>query len=107
MPDLKHARPAIRQLVRLLNFRAGYGRPSYIKWTEHQAALIVPHLSDGPEGPYSYLRGFQRSTVKEAAFLGYVKLGARGPVPAFAAPTDHWSAHPDHLGRTITALVTK
>ncbi|MGW4505758.1 hypothetical protein ACWENO_14070 [Streptomyces sp. NPDC004436] len=107
MPDLKHARPAIRQLVRILNFRATFGRPSYIKWTEHQVALIVPHLTNGPDGPYSYLRGFQRATVREAVLLGYVRLGERGQVPAFADVSNHqwWAAHPDHSGRTITSLV--
>lgn len=99
-PTTSHARPAIRELVRLLQFRASFGRPCYVKRIEHFAALIVPHLTDGPDGPYSYLRMFRRTTIDEAVFLGYVTLGDRlVDVPEFAA--NHWSAHPGHKGRTI------
>lgn len=103
MADLKYARPVIRELVHLLKFRITYGRPCYIKQSQSHAALIVPHLSDGPDGPYSWLRGFQRSTIHEASVLGYITLGpCLVEVPEHAGKVGGWYRDSDLLGRTIT-----
>lgn len=108
MSDLKDARPIIRDLVGLLTFRASYGRPSYIKRTTVHAALIVPHLTDGPDGTYSWLRTFQRSTIHEAAVLGYIVLGPElVDVPEHAGKAGAWYRDPSHLGRTIAAPQTE
>lgn len=104
MTALKDARPGVRHLVRDLRFRSSFGRPCYVKYTEGLAALIVPHLSSGADGPYSYLRMVHRTTVREAINLGFITIGAeRVDVPAFDSNTSHWSAHPYHQGRTISA----
>lgn len=103
MPDLKHARRPIRDLVKQLEFRSTFGRPCYIKRNTVHAALIVPMLRNGADGPYSYLRTFQRATIHEAAVLGFIALGPElGEVPAFQGPSTHWSASPDLWGRTIS-----
>lgn len=100
VPQTGRPRPAIRELVKLLRFRATYGRPSYVKFASKDAALIVPHLTDGPDGPYSFLRGFRRETVDEAATLGLIVLGQdRVNVPPIGA--NHWAAQPELKGRTI------
>lgn len=100
---LKHERPAVRELVKLLGFRSSFGRPCYIKRNTVHAALIVPHLRNGPEGPYSYLRTFHRATVHEAAAGGFVVLGLDlVDVPEFEDATGHWCAEPGHKGRTIS-----
>lgn len=102
MPDLKHARRPIRDLVAILGFRATYGHPCYIKRNTVHAALIVPTLSDGPDGSYGYLKTFQRATIHEAVVLGFVTLGADlVDVPDFGA-ISHWSTEPALQGRTIT-----
>ncbi|HEY6115449.1 MAG TPA: hypothetical protein VI172_05775 [Candidatus Dormibacteraeota bacterium] len=103
MTDLKHARRPIRDLVKQLEFRGSMGRPCYLKRNTVHAALIVPMLRNGADGPYSYLRTFQRSTIHEAIALGFVVLGpALVDVPEFAVSTKHWSADPGLMGRTIS-----
>lgn len=103
MSDLKHARPPIRDLVRQLEFRSTFGRPCFLKRNTVHAALIVPMLRDGENGPYSYMKTYQRATVQEAIDLGYVMLGpSLGQVPEFAVDATHWSASPDLFGRTIS-----
>jgi hypothetical protein len=102
MPDLKHARPAVRKLVAALQHRSSFGRPCYVKRNTTLAALIVPHLRNGADGPYSYLASFQRATVHEAAVLGYVVLGdSLVDVPPFDVAVRHWSAESAHKARTI------
>jgi hypothetical protein len=102
MPDLKHARRPIRDLVKILEFRATFGRPCYVKRNHQYAALIVPQYTDGPNGSYAYLKTYQRATVDEAVILGYVVLGDRlVDVPEFAIAGTHWTAEPAHQGRTI------
>jgi hypothetical protein len=103
MPDVKLARPVIRELVGILQFRASYGRPCYIKRNTLDAALIVPHLTDGPDGSYSWLRTFRRDTVHEAVVLGYVVLGLDlVEVPVHYGATGAWYRSSDHYGRTIS-----
>ncbi|RKN61906.1 hypothetical protein D7231_32055 [Streptomyces klenkii] len=96
-------RPAVRELLSALEFRASVGRPCYIKRTHGYVALIVPHLRNGDVGPYSYLRTFRRATVDEAEELGLVVLGPRlVDVPDAEYPRGHWAAERAHQGRTIT-----
>lgn len=103
MSDLSQARRPIRDLVRQLEFRSTFGRPCYLKRNTVHAALIVPMLRSGADGPYSYMKTYQRSTIHEAIVLGYITLGPDlGKVPEFAGPSTHWSASPDLFGRTIT-----
>lgn len=103
VPDLKAARPVIRELVDLLQFRGTFGRPCYVKHSSTHAALIVPHLTDGADGPYSWARTFRRDTIHEARLLGYITLGPDlGPVPDHAGAHGAWYRSPDHYGRTIT-----
>ena len=103
MTNLKHARRPIRDLVRQLEFRASMGRPCYLKRNTVHAALIVPMLRNGAEGPYSYARTFQRATIDEAIVLGFVVLGPQlVTVPEFAIAGTHWLADPGHKGRTIS-----
>lgn len=95
-------RPVIKELMRLLAFRQTYGRPCFVKWTRTHAALIVPHLTNGPDGPYSYLRGFHRSTIEEASLCGFITLGStRVIVPNYASGPGIWANTPEHEGRTI------
>lgn len=102
MTDPKYARRPIRQLVKQLEFRSTFGRPCYLKRNTVHAALIVPMLRTGAEGPYSYVQTFQRATIHEAIVLGFVALGPDlGSVPEFAVASTHWSASPDLWGRTI------
>lgn len=102
MTDLKHARKPIRDLVRQIEFRSTFGRPCYLKRNTRHAALIVPMLRNGADGPYSYVQTFQRATVEEAITLGYVVLGPDlGKVPEFAVASTHWCAEPNLWGRTI------
>lgn len=108
MTDPKHARPAIRDLIERLTFRATYGRPSYIKRNTVHAALITPHLTDSPDGPYSWLKTYKRSTIREAVTLGYVILGADLiDVPEHAGAAGAWYRNPDHKGRTIVVPQTE
>jgi hypothetical protein len=101
--DLKHARKPIRDLVKQLEFRSTFGRPCYLKRNTVHAALIVPMLRNGADGPYSYVKTYQRATVHEAIVLGYITLGPDlGVVPEFAVASTHWSASPDLFGRTIS-----
>lgn len=91
---------AVDDLVKILAFRATMGRPCYIKFANTDAALIVPHLTDGAEGPYSYLRTFRRFTVDLAVDRGLVVLGPdRVEVPPIGGT--HWSAQAGLKGRTI------
>jgi hypothetical protein len=100
---LKHARRPIRQLVKQLEFRSTFGRPCYLKRNTVHAALIVPMLRAGADGPYSYVQTFQRATIHEAIVLGFVVLGpALVDVPEFAGPSTHWSTSPGLMGRTIS-----
>lgn len=102
MPDLKDVRQPIRDLVRHLEYRSTFGRPIYIKRNTQYAALIVPQLRNGADGPYSYLKTYQRATVHEAIKLGFVRLGDDlVDVPGFAVASTHWCAQPTHKGRTI------
>ncbi|NED73326.1 hypothetical protein G3I51_13435 [Streptomyces sp. SID9944] len=103
MTDLKQARRPIRDLVNVLEFRATFGRPCYVKRNQRFAALIVPQYTDGSDGSYSYLKSYQRSTVDEAVFLGFVVLGGQlVDVPEFAVAGMHWVAELAHKGRTIS-----
>lgn len=100
MTETTRLRPAVRELLNLLRFRSTYGRPCYVKRANNDAAVIVPHLTDGPSGPYSYLRTFRRATLDEAVELGLVRVGAdRVDVPPIGGK--HWSAQPEMRGRTI------
>ncbi|MFE7972960.1 hypothetical protein [Streptomyces shenzhenensis] len=102
MPDLKHARRPIRDLVSHLEYRATFGRPVYVKRNQQYAALIVPELRNGAEGPYGYLKTYQRATVDEAVVLGYVVLGDQlVDVPGFSVAGRHWCTERAHQGRTI------
>lgn len=102
MSGLKYARRPIRDLVRQLEYRSTFGRPCYVKRNTVHAAIIVPSLRNGADGPYEYWRTFQRATVHEAIVLGLVVLGdALGDVPEFSGPASHWSMSSGHMGRTI------
>jgi len=104
VPDLKAARPVIRELVDLLQARTSFGRPCYVKRSSTHAALIVPHLTAGPDGSYSWLRTFQRGTIREAVVLGYVILGPDlVEVPVHYGASGAWYRSADHYGRTISA----
>ncbi|MGQ4353230.1 hypothetical protein [Streptomyces drozdowiczii] len=95
-------RPAVRNLISLLQFRASFGRPCYIKRNRQHAALIVPELRNGAEGPYAHLKTFDRATVHEAVVLGAVALGPElVDVPAFNGNRNHWAYEAAHQGRTI------
>lgn len=95
-------RPAIQELIDLLRFRSSFGRPCYIKRDTRYAALIVPELRNGADGPYAYLRTFQRATVDEAINRGFVTLGpALVNVPACRGDSNHWAFNISHMGRTI------
>jgi hypothetical protein len=101
MTDISHARPAVRDLTKLLRTRRTYGRPCYIKRNTRHAALIVPHLRDGVTGPYSWLRTFHRATIDDALQQGFVILGGLGPVPEHDAALGAWYGDMGHQGRTI------
>ncbi|MFE9850262.1 hypothetical protein ACFYPN_15830 [Streptomyces sp. NPDC005576] len=95
-------RPAVRDLINLLAFRSSFGRPCYIKRNSRHAALIVPELRDGADGPYAHLKTFDRATIHEALVLGAVALGPDlVDVPSFAGNRSHWAFEPAHQGRTI------
>ena len=95
-------RPAIQELIDLLRYRSTFGRPCYIKRDSQYAALIVPELHNGTEGPYAHLRTFQRTTLDEAINRGFVTLGpVLGPVPACSGDRNHWATDIGHTGRTI------
>ncbi|MEU1088892.1 hypothetical protein ABZ401_19010 [Streptomyces sp. NPDC005892] len=95
-------RPAVRDLVNLLRFRASFDRPCYIKRNSRHAALIVPELRDGADGPYAHLKTFDRATIHEALVLGAVALGPDlVDVPSFAGNHNHWAFEPAHQGHTI------
>lgn len=95
-------RPAVQELITLLRFRSSFGRPCYIKRTPQYAALIVPELRNGAEGPYAHLKTFQRATVQEAVELGAIVLGAAlVDVPACSGNRNHWATDIGHMGRTI------
>ena len=95
-------RPAVQDLIRHLQYRGSFGRPCYIKRNTRHAALIVPELRNGPEGPYAHLKTFDRATVHEAVILGAVVLGPDlVDVPACSGNRNHWATDPGHMGRTI------
>ena len=95
-------RPAVRELIDLLRFRSSFGRPCYIKRNQRHAALIVPELRNGADGPYAHLKTFDRATVHEAVVLGAVTLGPNlVDVPAFSGNRNHWAYDTGHQGRTI------
>ncbi|NUP15446.1 MAG: hypothetical protein HOZ81_04950 [Streptomyces sp.] len=95
-------RPAIQELIDLLRFRSSYGRPCYIKRDTRYAALIVPELRNGAEGPYAHLRTFQRTTLDEAIDRGFVTLGPTlVDVPACSGNRNHFATDIGHMGRTI------
>ncbi|MCX5138364.1 hypothetical protein [Streptomyces sp. NBC_00338] len=95
-------RPAVRNLISVLRFRSSFGRPCYIKRNRQHAALIVPELRNGAEGPYAHLKTFDRATVHEAVVLGAVTLGPDlVDVPAFSGNRNHWAYEVAHQGRTI------
>lgn len=103
-PNLKHARPVIRDLVERLMFRATYGRPCYIKRNDLHAVLIVPELTDGPDGPYSWVRTYRRTTIHEAVVLGYITLGPElVEVPTHSGAAGAWYRSADHRGYIIRA----
>lgn len=95
-------RPAIQELIDLLRVRASFGRPCYLKRNTQHAALIVPELRNGADGPYAHLRTFQRATVDEAINRGFVTLGPNlVDVPACSGDRNHWATNTGHMGRTI------
>lgn len=95
-------RPAVRDLISLLRFRSTFGRPCYIKRNQRHAALIVPELHNGTNGPYAHLKTFDRATVHEAVVLGAVTLGPNlVDIPAFSGNHNHWAFEAAHQGRTI------
>lgn len=95
-------RPAVRNLIKHLQYRGSFGRPCYIKRTTRHAALIVPELRNGADGPYAHLKTFDRATVHEAVVLGAVALGPDlVDVPACSGNRNHWATDIGHQGRTI------
>jgi hypothetical protein len=95
-------RPAVRDLIKQLQYRSAFGRPCYIKRTTRHAALIVPELRNGADGPYAHLKTFDRATVHEAVVLGAVRLGPDlVPVPACSGNRNHFATDIGHTGRTI------
>jgi hypothetical protein len=108
MTEISLYRPAIRNLIALLRFRSSFGRPCYIKRNQRHAALIVPELRNGADGPYAHLKTFDRATVHEAVVLGAVTLGADlVDVPAFSGNRNHWAFDSNHTGRTIELTETQ
>lgn len=102
MPKTSTYRPAVRDLISVLRFRSSFGRPCYIKRNQRHAALIVPELRNGAEGPYAHLKTFDRATVHEALVLGAITLGSDlVDVPAFSGNRNHWAFDTGHKGRTI------
>lgn len=95
-------RPAVQELINVLRFRSSFGRPCYIKRNARHAALIVPELRNGSDGPYAHLKTFDRATVHEAVVLGAVTLGPNlVDVPSFSGNRNHWAYDTAHQGRTI------
>ncbi|WP_103512961.1 hypothetical protein [Streptomyces sp. SM13] len=95
-------RPAVRDLIGLLRFRSSFGRPCYVKRNSRHAALIVPELRNGADGPYAHLKTFDRATIHEAVIVGAVTLGPNlVDVPAFSGNRNHWAYEIAHQGRTI------
>jgi hypothetical protein len=95
-------RPAVRVLIKHLQYRGSFGRPCYIKRNTRHAALIVPELRSGANGPYAHLKTFDRATVHEAVVLGAVTLGPDlVDVPSFSGNRNHWAFDSSHQGRTI------
>jgi hypothetical protein len=102
VPKTSIYRPAIRRLLADLEYRSGFGRSCYIKRNTRHAALIVPELRSGAEGPYAHLKTFDRATVREAVVLGAVTLGPDlVDVPSFSGNRNHWAFDSGHQGRTI------
>jgi hypothetical protein len=102
MTKLSTYRPAIRVLIKHLQYRGSFGRPCYIKRNQRHAALIVPELRSGVDGPYAHLATFDRATVYEAVILGAVILGSNlVDVPAFSGNRNHWAFDTGHQGRAI------
>lgn len=98
-------RPAVRQLVSLLEFRipeAQQGRPCYLMRTRSDAGLVVPVLS----ASYDFMRAFKRTTTDEAAALGLIILGDHlGDIPPYSYGGPRWSYRTCGLkGRTIALL---
>jgi hypothetical protein len=95
-------RPAVRVLIKHLQYRGSFGRPCYIKRNTRHAALIVPELRSSTDGPYAHLATFDRATVHEAVTLGAVVLGPDlVDVPTFSGNRNHWAFDSGHQGRTI------
>lgn len=95
-------RPAIQDLIKHLEYRGSFGRPCYIKRDTRHAALIVPELRNGADGPYAHLKTFQRTTVDEAIERGFVTLGpSLVDVPACSGNRNHFATDIGHMGRTI------
>lgn len=102
MPKTSTYRPAVRDLIHHLRYRGSFGRPCYIKRNTRHAALIVPELRSGTDGPYAHLKTFDRATVHEAVVLGAVVLGPDlVEVPGFSGNRNHWAFDAGHKGRTI------
>jgi hypothetical protein len=102
VPKTSIYRPAIRKLMADLEYRSAFGRPCYIKRNTRHAALIVPELRSGADGPYAHLKTFDRATVHEAVVLGAVTLGPDlVDVPSFSGNRNHWAFDNGHQGRTI------
>jgi hypothetical protein len=101
MTDTQIVPPAVQNLLTLIKFRASYGRPCYLKRNSTNAALIVPSLSTGPDGPYEYLRTFRRTTTDEAIRLGLTELGPQLVDVPLTGTGTHWVFEPAHKGRTI------
>lgn len=95
--DPKKIRPAVRELVRLVQFRQGLPKPCWIMRTQGDCALVVPAMY----GPLEFLRRFRRPTVDEAERLGLVVLGALAEVPAFLSAPPSWIERGVTQGRTI------
>lgn len=103
MNNTQKLRPAVRDLIKSLEFRAvqnAQGRPCYLMRTTHDAGLVVPVLS----ASYDFLRAFRRATVDEAVNLGLVALGEDlRDMPPYSYGGTRWGYRTCGLkGRTIT-----
>jgi hypothetical protein len=102
MADTQKLRPAVRDLIRSLEFHAAesaQGRPCYLMRTAHDAGLVVPVLSSS----YDFLRAFRRAAVDEALKLGLVVLGEElRDMPPYSYGGTRWGYQTCGLkGRTI------
>lgn len=99
--DPTYIRAAVRHLLRDLRFYQDPEKACWIVPSPQSYALVVPAMY----GAMSFLRGYRRATVEEAARRGLAVLGAdRQSVPVFDYEPEWLKRAVPHPieGRTIT-----